>query len=64
VFKRIRISHGSPADGFVGVVAIGDAEPVGLIACIYVDVDSNRRVAQMLHLGSQLVVDDPARERQ
>jgi NAD+ synthase len=45
--------------------AIADA--VGLsvedVARVYGDIDAKRRVADMLHLGPQLVVDDPALER-
>ena len=52
-------SQGLPPEAIADAVGLS-AEDVGRV---YGDIDAKRRVAEVLHLGPQLVVDDPALER-
>jgi NAD+ synthase len=52
-------THGLPPEAVADAVGLS-AEDVGRV---YGDIDAKRRVAEALHLGPQLVVDDPGLER-
>ena len=52
-------TQGLPPEAIADAVGLS-AEDVGRV---YGDIDAKRRVAEVLHLGPQLVVDDPALER-
>ncbi|MGH3072202.1 MAG: NAD(+) synthase [Gaiellaceae bacterium] len=52
-------TQGLPPEAIADAVGLS-AEDVGRV---YGDIDAKRRVAEVLHLGPQLVVDDPALDR-